>query len=240
MTRLHPPAPESSLCGVAYRALREQIRGCELLPGELIAERAAAVKLGTGSRPVREALCLLAREGLVQRAAHGRYQVARPTLKSVDDLFVTWRLIGPEIARLGVREATGQQAGRLRCLISELGTVCEVEPARARAARFVELGDSMFDLLAVATTNDRMLETYRRLDGEMIRVWSLLAADPGGPGLLQGAHIGWQAILDDHDGDRAAEVAHRFIESSHAQARQLLQVCDVISLRPGAGAVSAG
>jgi DNA-binding FadR family transcriptional regulator len=190
MTRVHPPAPEPTVSGIAY--------------------------------------C----------APHEDGQVSRLTLKSVEDLFLTWHLIGPEIARIGVREATGQQADRLRRLICELGAVGDIQSARARTARFLEIAVTMFDLLAVATRNDRMLETYRCLDGEMSCVWSLLIASPAGPELARRASgTDWQLAAGHHDGGRAAEMTHDFIELSQIRTRELLRTGNVILLPHRAGAV---
>jgi DNA-binding FadR family transcriptional regulator len=179
-------------------------------------------------------------KGIAYRAPHGDGQ-SRLTLKSIDDLFLTWRLIGPEIARLGVREATGQQAGQLGRLVSELGTIGDIESARTRTARFLEIAVTLFDLLAVASTNHRMLETYRSLDGEMSRVWSLLIADPAGSELARRASgSDWQLATGDHDGDLAAQMTSNFIELSHQRARHLLRTGNVILLPRRMGAVPAG
>jgi DNA-binding GntR family transcriptional regulator len=64
---LQPAAGEArSLSVQAYFRIRELIVSLELQPGSIVDERALMARLGIGRTPVREALRLLAREGLVE------------------------------------------------------------------------------------------------------------------------------------------------------------------------------
>lgn len=149
-------------------------------------------------------------------------RVVPSATKSVDDLFHTWALVGPEITRLGVARAEPAQASELRDLAVELGHVLTGRPGRERATRFIALADPTFDLLAVATGNERLIEVYRSLVGEMSRVWALiLATDPMID--LAGANAGWNRAIEHGDADRAASGAHEFIATSHAAARRIVR-----------------
>lgn len=166
------------------------------------------------------------------------YRVTPLTVKSVDDLFHAWVLIGPEIARLGVTRADEEQATALRRLVADADRALTAAPAGDRAARFIELADEMFDLLAVATDNDRLLEIYRSLSGEMSRVWTLiLTVAPDHEG-LQAANAGWEPSIEERDGEHAARIARAFIQASHTAAMRALQNLpsirhsEVVPLRP--------
>ncbi|MGD6749732.1 GntR family transcriptional regulator [Streptomyces sp. BH105] len=221
MARLHPSTFESPLSGTAYWLLRDQIRTCELLPGQVLTIRQAAVRLGTGVAPARTALAGLAASGLVRRVSGSEYQVPPLTTKAVDDLFLVWRLIGPEIARLGVVGASGPQLEGMRQLMAHGDTIALMGSPPRRAARFIDVADAVFSLLCVATTNDRLLETYRYFGREMARVWAVLLADAVGPRLVQAAHAAWLPALERRDGVQADAIARGFIDSSHQRARRL-------------------
>ncbi|WP_216896764.1 GntR family transcriptional regulator [Nocardia alni] len=220
MTRLHQPAPESSLSAIAYRTLREQIRTCELVPGQMLTERRAAVQLGIGLPPIRDALTILADEGLVRRLPHRGYQIAPLTAKSVDDLFFTWGLLGPEIARLAIRDASSRQLDQIRPLIHETDRILQIQPAAGRAEMFTRNAEVLFGLLAVATTNDRLLQAYRRLVGEISRIWSLLLADATASEIRAPRSI-WHRALEQRDGNLIATMARKHIDVSHARAKKL-------------------
>ncbi|WP_063050842.1 GntR family transcriptional regulator [Nocardia arthritidis] len=228
MTQLHPPAPEPSLAGIAYRLLREQVRGGALRPGQMVTARQLALRLGIGLPPVGAALSRLARDGLVRRTALGGYQINPVTRKSFDDFFLTWQLIGPEIARAGLRAATDSQADRIAQLVSEADSVVAGDPTHRKIARLPEIGDALFDLLAVAATNAPLLEAYRSLMGDFALMWSVLLTDAGLDS-LRAAYLGSRPELDRGAPDRAAETVREFIEACHAQVRRSVPAPGMIS-----------
>ena len=67
----------------AYERLREQILAGELAPGERLRLRALAESLGLSEMPVREALRMLSRDGLVAFADHRGATVTEISLEDV-------------------------------------------------------------------------------------------------------------------------------------------------------------
>jgi DNA-binding GntR family transcriptional regulator len=207
--------PARSMSEAAYDVLRERILTCKLRPGELITERRAAAELGFGLSPVRHALTRLIQDGLVAVVPAKGYRVAPLTVKSVDDLFCVWLLLGPEIARLGVTQADSAQTAELLRLVADADQALARTPGRDGAAEFIAVADDTFDLLAVAAGNEKLLEVYRSLAGEMSRVWTLV--------LSVSATADWGPALWRRDGGRAEQLARDFIEASHAAALRVLQ-----------------
>jgi DNA-binding GntR family transcriptional regulator len=215
--------PGRPMSETAYRTLRERVLTCKLTPGARLTERGTAAELGLGLSPVRHALTRLVQDGLVRLTPLEGYRVAPLTVRSVDDLFNVWLLLGPEIARLGVTQAAPEQAAELRRLATEGSRALTQPPGTDNTARFIALADSMFHLLAVAAGNDRLREVYLSLAGEMSRVWTLvLTADPVQDVLLAVTED-WRPAIDHRDGDRAARLAREFIKASHAAALRVLQ-----------------
>jgi DNA-binding GntR family transcriptional regulator len=215
--------PGRTLSEAAYDTLRERVLTCKLSPGELITERRAAAELGFGLSPLRHALTRLIQDGLVEVVPAKGYRVAPLTVKSADDLFRVWLLIGPAIARLGVTQADPAQTAELLRLVSEADQALARTPGKDGAAQFIAVADETFDLLAVAAGNGKLLEVYRSLAGEMNRVWTLvLTVDPIQDVLLS-ATADWRPVIDHGDGDRAEQLARDFISASHAAALRVLQ-----------------
>ncbi len=104
-----PSEPRVSLGEAAYRRVRGDIISCRLAPGQRLTEKQLATDIGLGISPVRDALTRLSHEGLVLTLPRKGYQVAPLTPKSIDDLFVVWEIVGPELVRLGIRQATEEQ-----------------------------------------------------------------------------------------------------------------------------------
>src|SRR6201994_4723610 len=198
--------PGRPMSETAYRMLRERVMTCKLTPGARLTERGTAAELGLGLSPVRHALTRLVQDGLGRLTPPEGHRGAPLPVRSVDDLFNVWLLLGPEIARLGVTQAAPEQAAELRRLATEGSRTLTQPPGMDNTAQFIALADSMFHLLAVAAGNDRLRESCLSPAGEMTRVWTLvLTADPVHDVLLAVTED-WRPAIDHRDGDRAARL----------------------------------
>lgn len=140
----------------AYAALWNRIVVGELSPGTLVTERGLVQTLGVGKTPVREALARLVADGFVDAMPRRGYVVTALTLADVDELFELWRVIGPETARLACERRPGEVASVLTAHLEVLGTD-------------LDAGRSVFESLAAATGNRRLVEANRRLFQDLYR-----------------------------------------------------------------------
>jgi DNA-binding GntR family transcriptional regulator len=206
----------------AYRVLRDRIMTWELAPGQWLTERSSAVRLGLGLPQVRQALARLVADGLLQVLPRDHFRVTPVTCKSLDDLFTSWALLGPQIARLGTSAAGPAQAARLRRLITE-GTALLTGPLdRDRLLRYIDNTLQIFDLLAVASGNDRLVEVNRSLAGEMGRTMTLVLAAPGSVDKYLAAGTSWYSTIDHCDADAVTAMARDVIAAGHTSATRVL------------------
>lgn len=84
---------------VAYERLKDAIRH-SAVPGEVLSENRLSKALGISRTPVREALHMLAQEGLVQIIPGRTITVSEPTVREVLDVVHVRFLIEPELMRL--------------------------------------------------------------------------------------------------------------------------------------------
>lgn len=218
-----PSTERLSLGEAAYRQLRADIVSCRLSPGQRFTERALAASTGFGMTPIREALTRLDHEGLVRTVPRKGYQVTPLTLKSVDDLFTLWRIVGPEIARIGVRDASAAQRERVRAVVTEMIDLHTAGQAddRDHILRLVELAAELFETLAEATGNDYLITIYQRLRNDMARVWAIVTeADAAVPDLS--VDRDWLTLIERHDGDTAAAHAEATISAAHSRILRIL------------------
>jgi DNA-binding GntR family transcriptional regulator len=242
-------APEDrvSLGETAYRRLRADIIACRLAPGQRVTERGLAFETGLGISPIREALTRLDHDRLVKTVPRKGYQVTALTVKTVDDLFTLWRIVGPEIARLGVEQATPPQLTQLDDLFASLVDVRQrAATASGEALRRIEIASTVFDVLAGATGNDYLIGLYRRLAGDMSRVWALVYENELTATSSFVEENPWPGILRHRDGVAAADHARRYIEQSHDRVLQILSrwpsvvSSEVIPIRSAGQAGSPG
>ncbi|MEL7416108.1 MAG: GntR family transcriptional regulator, partial [Pseudomonadota bacterium] len=86
MTDMKPPAYQTLPEQIADRLRRAILHG-DLHPGATIPERETSTELGVSRTPLREALRILANEGLVSIRPARSPVVANPSLREIRDLF---------------------------------------------------------------------------------------------------------------------------------------------------------
>ena len=197
----------------AYHCLRSEILACRLAPGQRLTEKGLAAELGFSIAPLRDALTRLDHEGLIRTVPRKGYQVAPLTPKSIDDLFVLWEIVGPELIRLGIRQATEDQIAAARSAFDELDR--PLPDGTFSAIRDIDVVNGTFAVLAEATGNSYLIALYQRLMGDMsrIRALRLTSTEPSPLGI--GAQHWVREVLDERDPDRAAEHARRYIREVH-------------------------
>ena len=99
------PAADSSvlLRDIAYERIKDAIRLSRLQPGQPLSETRLSRELGISRTPVREALQLLAQEGLVQVIPGRAVTVAAPSVQEVMDAIHVRLLLEPEVTRLAAK-----------------------------------------------------------------------------------------------------------------------------------------
>lgn len=113
---------------IVHGEIRDRILQGSMRPGEEISQVKLADSLGVSRTPLREALRLLQREGLVTAEANRQYQVAELSLPDMEELY---------IARI-VLEAAGIRISTARVSAED---IAELEAEMARMAHFAELED---------------------------------------------------------------------------------------------------
>ena len=210
-----PSKPRLSLGEAAYRRLRDDIVACRLRPGQRLTEKQLATDTGFGISPLREALTRLNHEGLIRTLPRKGYQVAPLSPKSIDDLFVVWEIVGPELIRLGIRHATDEQIAAAKAAFEELDRLAPEEGSTEAAMRDIEVVNATFGILAEATGNPYLVTLFQRLMGDMSRIRALLLTSDPTAMLAEPAEHWVRHILEERDADEAAANARRYIEEIH-------------------------
>ena len=100
---------------IANHLRRAILRG-QIKPGQTIKERDTAADLGVSRMPVREAIRLLAQEGLVELRPARSPVVANPTLKEVMDCIEVLVALEELSGRLAVEHATADDIAAIRAI----------------------------------------------------------------------------------------------------------------------------
>jgi DNA-binding GntR family transcriptional regulator len=149
-----PLAPRALYEDVAER-LRQRIFSRELAPGDWIDEVRIAEALGISRTPLREALKVLAAEGLVTMKVRRGAYVTESSAKDLADVYHLLALLEADAAAATARQASPAQLAELQALHAEL----EAAGAAGAAQRehFFELNERFhLRLLEIADNRWRL------------------------------------------------------------------------------------
>jgi GntR family transcriptional regulator, rspAB operon transcriptional repressor len=119
MGNVSPPGPELST-----RVVHDQLRA-SILRGEFdseapISQVQLAARLGVSRTPLREALRMLEREGLIDSEPNRRVRVAQLTVPDLEQLYAARIVIESLGARLAVPALTAEDLAEMRRLLAEM------------------------------------------------------------------------------------------------------------------------
>lgn len=211
-----------SLSEAAYRWLRREIVLCRLQPAERFTEKGLAARSGYGSSPLRSALTRLEQDGLVRTLPRKGYEVTPLTVKSIDDLFEIWEILGPEVVRHGIARATPPQRDEIVRGFELVDELARATPGGDTAIHLVDTLDATFTLLADATRNTYQAKFFRHLSAEMLRVWLVLLTNEPSAAALQPIEFWRHNILVETDGDAIADASRRTITNARLAALRLV------------------
>ncbi|GHA84242.1 MULTISPECIES: GntR family transcriptional regulator [Streptomyces] len=194
-----------SLRDHAYETLRRRIIEVELRPGERLVERDLATELRVSRIPLREALRLLAAEGLVLLVPHRGALVAPFTPSDVRDLFDVRESLESLAARLAAERADEEGLRRLAARLDAARTATREHDRPTIAAANAAFHTDIVDLAANALLSGVM----RPLEARMHWLFHLTAQRD--PAQQCAEHERLYEAIAARDGDRAARLAHEHV-----------------------------
>ena len=140
--------------------LRQRIFSRELEPGSWIDELRIAENLGISRTPLREALKVLAAEGLVTMKVRRGAYVTEVSEKDLRDVYHLLALLESDAARVVAQQASEEQMARIAQVHQDL------ENATADRDRFFEINEAFHGLLLDIADNrwrDQMVADLRKV-----------------------------------------------------------------------------
>lgn len=198
-------------------AIREQLVRGEIAPGTRLRDQALASTLRVSRNTVREAMQILASEGLVRQDFHHGVTVAELDLEELADVYRVRRAL--ELA--GVRAAATASNGWL----NELGLACREMAAAAELddMHAVLNADRRFHEALVATLGSRRISRFYRTVQTEIRLTRAWYGERLLPPVFYRRHAAIADALECHDYIRAELLVGSLIDEGEARLRDQLQ-----------------
>jgi len=200
--------------------LSERIVSGAYTPGQRIMEQTIAEEFEVSRGPVREALRLLEKDGLVIINARRGAQVTNPTIAEVNEIFDIRAMLNGLRDRLIAENP--QRAQLISLLEPEITKLADTADAPGAGDDYIEIVLRLNRLLTQAAGNHRLQTILGSLAVQTVRYTRLGLSTPA---RRQQSVQNWQSLLRairDGDGDAAERIARqRVLDSRDAAAEHL-------------------
>jgi DNA-binding GntR family transcriptional regulator len=149
----------------AVGLLREMIVRSELAPGARLNERLLCERLSISRTPLREALKMLAAEGLVQLLPNRGAMVAQLDADEIAALFAVIAALEALAGELACAHATDTDIAEIAALHYQM----RVHFTRGELAEYFRCNQAIHARIVAAARNSVLDDTYRRLSGRLRR-----------------------------------------------------------------------
>lgn len=214
------PLTQSLAEQIASR-LSERIVSGSYAPGQRIMEQAVAAEFAVSRGPVREALRLLEKEGLVIILARRGAQVTNPTIEEVNEIFDIRAMLNGLRDRM-IAESPARE-GLIPQLEQEIAQLLKVAELPGLGDDYVEIVTRLNRLLTHTAGNHRLQAILGSLAVQTVRYTRLGLSTPQ---RRRQSVQHWQQLLQairDGDGDAAERIARRRVLDSRDAAVELLR-----------------
>lgn len=150
---------------VVFHTLREAILRGDLQPGERLMELQLAAKLGVSRTPIREAIRMLEQEGLAVTMPRKGAEVAKMTLKGMEDVLEIRGALDELASQLACERITEEQLERLEARKQEFERSLKSGDLKLIAEADVNFHDVIYE----ATGNPKLVSLLNNLREQIYR-----------------------------------------------------------------------
>jgi DNA-binding GntR family transcriptional regulator len=186
-----------------YVSLRERILANDIAPGTRLVMRDVANDYEASDIPVREALRMLQRDGLVETTPYRGARVTTLTAKEVEETYFIRSHLESIATGLAAERITDSELAQLDVLMTRMKAAVDAQDGPA----FSDLNREFHRTIVASCGNDMLreltMDIWQRHSGFQ-RVFRMV---PGRIATSQTEHEGIMAALREHDAESAARLA---------------------------------
>ena len=159
---------------VVFNTLREAILKGELKPGERLMGLQLASKLGVSRTPIREAIRMLEQEGLAVTMPRKGAEVAKMTLKDMEDVLEVREALDELAAKIACKKISDEQLANLKTIKDEFKRSMDSGDVKKIAEEDVKFHDAIYE----ATNNAKLVSMMNNIREQMYRYRVEYLKDP--------------------------------------------------------------
>lgn len=198
--------------------LRDLIISCELPPEAKVPEKELCERFGVSRTPLREALKVLAYEGLVVLQPNRGATVSSLTTSDLEDVFPIYSRLEALAGELACRHLTDSEVAEIRRLHEEM-----VAQYHQRAWReHFELNEALHERIHNAARNHMLSNMLRSMGGRIrrARIYANVAEERWADAVRE--HVDIIAAIEARQGARLADLLRLHMENTFQGIKQAL------------------
>ncbi len=203
-------AEMSSLRGLVFNKIRENILSGVYRENEELKENTLAAELGVSRTPVREALRQLELEGLVTIIPNKGASVTGITSKDIHDIYIIRSYLEGLCARWACEHITEEQIEALE----EVLYLSEFHAGRNHSEQLVELDNKFHDLIYKASGSKILNHVLSDFHHYVERIRKITLAQPNRASQSSKEHAAILGAIKERDKELAERLAHEHIMST--------------------------
>jgi DNA-binding GntR family transcriptional regulator len=216
---LSSPIPRQSLHDTIVDRVRAMVYDGELKPGEKVPERMLCETLGISRTPLREALKVLASEGVLELLPNRGARVAKLTAEDVDEMFPVMGALEALAGELAAANATEADLAELRALHYQMA----LHHTRGERTEYFQINQKIHEKLMAAAGNGLLVAMYEGLAGRIRRARYISSITSGRWKEAMAEHEEILAALDARDGARLAAVLKDHLRNKCEAVKETLR-----------------
>lgn len=207
---------------VVFNTLREAILRGDLKPGERLMELQLAAKLGVSRTPIREAIRMLEQEGLAVTVPRRGAEVARMTLKDMEDVLEIREALDELAVQLACKKISSEQLEQLRKVKEDF----ELNTRSNDVKKIAESDVKFHDIIYEATDNPKLVSMLSNLREQVYRYRVEYLKDTNSYPILIREHEAILEGLQSRDCQKAAKAMQEHVENQAAAVKAVIEQQD--------------
>ena len=196
------PLERRSLTDLLVGRLRDLVVESELAPGARVPERELCQRFAVSRTPLREALKVLAAEGLIELLPNRGARVARLTVADVEEMFPVMGALESLAGELAAERIGEDGIAEVRALHYQMA----LHHKRGELQPYFRLNQRIHELILEAAGNPTLANMYRGLAGRIRRARYLANMTPQRWAQAVAEHEAILEALAARDGPRLARI----------------------------------
>jgi DNA-binding GntR family transcriptional regulator len=167
--------PPKSISDQIYDLLKKKILENEIKPGERLMQEEIAQVFNASRTPIREALILLEKDGLVERLPQGGVRVTQIDIETVRDVFGIRRALEAYAVELACEKIQGPDIDKLGEIEKQASAILAIPSVdnETKLQKLIELNSSFHEIIYTSTGSTSLGTLINNLKNVVLRLRAL-------------------------------------------------------------------